>query len=397
MPSASTPFPVPTLQPPLTLAAFRALFPSFRRGVWLNCAGVAPGARPVTSALRKALVEWGDGRFEWMAWEERAEESRNRFATRIGVDPRSVALLSTLSEAAATVAHALPLLGAGSAEHIVVPEMEFRSNLFPWLALAERGYRVRTLPANGTPRRTDDLLKAITPGVALVAVSEVQSSTGARVDPAPIVERCDAVGARLFLNLTQSLGALRFDARRVRAHYVAAHGYKWLLAPRGATWLHVREDCLPRMQPLAPNWKNVEQPYEQFYGGPYALAASARRLDASLAWLSWIGAREALRMLDRLDPVEVERVSLARAAEFRQAAEDLDFEVAPSELPSQLVCVRVDDADAACHALAAAHLAVSARAGWLRFGFHAFNTPQDVIRARNALHGTRTAARRRMA
>jgi selenocysteine lyase/cysteine desulfurase len=397
MPLAHTGFPVPTRQPPLTLAAFRALFPLFRRGVWLNCAGVGPGARPVTAALRKALVEWGEGTFDWMAWEARAEESRTRFAARIGADPRSVALLSTLSDAAATVAHALPPLSPGSAARVVVPEMEFRSNLFPWLALGERGYRVQTIPQAAGVLRTDDILQAITPGVVLVAVSEVQSSTGSRIDAAPIVQRCDAVGARLFLNLTQSLGALRFDTRQVPAHFVAAHGYKWLLAPRGATWLHVRTDCMTPMRPLAPNWKDVECPYERLYGGPYALAASAQRLDASLAWLSWVGAREALRMLDRLDPVVVERVALARAAEFRQAALDLDFEVAASDLPSPLVGVRVVDAAGACHALQALHLTVSARDGWLRFSFHAFNTTQDVLRARNALHGVRTASRIRLA
>ena len=57
---------------------------------------------------------------------------------------------------------------------------------------------------------------AIDEATALVAVSEVLSIDGERVDLARLRAATDAVGARLFVDLTQSLGVLRPDLAAVR-------------------------------------------------------------------------------------------------------------------------------------------------------------------------------------
>lgn len=93
------------------------------------------------------------------------------------------------------------------------------------------------------------------------------------------------MGARLFVNLTQSLGALRFDPAEVRPDYFATHGYKWLLCPRGAAWLVTRPDRVDELEPLAPSWKSTAPPHG-YFGGPADLAPDAGRCDASPAWFS---------------------------------------------------------------------------------------------------------------
>lgn len=52
---------------------------------------------------------------------------------------------------------------------------------------------------------------------------------------------CRELGARLFVDATQSVGVLRFPLAAATPDYVAVHGYKWLIAPRGAAWLYVRD------------------------------------------------------------------------------------------------------------------------------------------------------------
>jgi selenocysteine lyase/cysteine desulfurase len=387
--------------PATDLAEFRSQFPALSRFAWLNTAGVAPGARPVAAALEAGQEAWLHGTFDWREWEWSAEEARGRFATRINTPASSIALLATLADAAATVAASIGNLIRRQAGpiRIVVPEVEFRSNLFPWLALSSPRYEVvRVEPDMDGLVRTEALLAATTPGVALVAVSEVQSATGHRIDAQAIAERCHEVGARCFLNLTQSLGALRFDAQAIGADFVAAHSYKWLLAPRGATFLYVRPEGLPQMAPLAPNWKNAadlhhsDMPYANLYAGPYALASDARRLDASLSWFPWIGARAALALLDTIGAAEVEAHCLSLAAAFRDGARALGYAVTPCERPSQLTSVKLGSAEAAnnlSRALQARDIVTSARASRVRFGFHAFNDRSDVERALDGLRCAR--------
>jgi selenocysteine lyase/cysteine desulfurase len=357
----------------------RSLVPALSQVTYLNTPTAAPAATPVLDALRRAEDTWASGRFAWTDWEAEAEATRELFAALVGGRSEDVALLHSVSEAAATVAASLPR------GRIVVGAREFRSNLFPWLDLSRRGFEVVTVGADGRPFSTEAFCEAIAPGTVLAAVSEVQSENGLRVRIGPIADRCREAGARLFVNLTQSLGALRFDVQSAGVDYAAAHGYKWLLAPRGTSWLWVRPDRLGELSPLSPGWKSVEAPLADFYGGPFAPAGAARRLDASLAWFSWVGARAALSLLASFDAAAIEARCLALARAFGEAAATRGFRLAPSEAPSQTLALRVPEPEALRARLAERGVIASVRGPSLRLGFHAYNDEEDVGAALDAL------------
>jgi hypothetical protein len=65
----------------------------------------------------------------------------------------------------------------------------------------------------------------------------------------------DSVGARMFVDATQSLGVLDLGLTASRPDYLAVYGYKWLLRPRGAAWLVTRH--YGELRPLLPSWKSA--------------------------------------------------------------------------------------------------------------------------------------------
>jgi selenocysteine lyase/cysteine desulfurase len=234
---------------------------------------------------------------------------------------------------------------------------------------------------------TEALAEAVDDRTVLLAVSEVQSMHGYRVD-LPELRRCtQEVGARLYVDLTQSLGALRFDSQAVAADYAAVHGYKWMLAPRGAAWLYVAPSRMEELKPLAPGWKSGPDPYAESYGGPLEYATDARRLDDSLAWFPWVGAKAALEVLVALNASEeVEYYCVGLANRFRTKGEEAGLEMMPQGRPSQIVGVSVRHPEAVQHRLAVHRIAaIRLRHGILRVGFHGFNTARDVDTALSAL------------
>jgi selenocysteine lyase/cysteine desulfurase len=361
-------------------AELRSLFPALERVVYLNTPTASPGARPVLDALHRVEAEWEQGEFSWQAWEAEADATRELFGRLVGGRAEHVSLVSSVAEAAATVAASL------SPGRVIVGAREFQSNLFPWLALRGRGFDVMEVPADQEGVvRTDALLGAIDDRTVLVAVTEVQSSNGFRVRIGDLGRRCREVGARLFVDLAQSLGALRFDVEEAGADFVASHGYKWLLAPRGAAWLWVRPELLGRIRPLAPSWKTVADPYGDYYGGPMDLPDNGRRLDATLAWFSWAGARAALDLVTSLDAEEVESHCLGLAGAFRQEAAARGFTLIPQEMPTQTVALRLPDPVGLRDRLRERRVIGSVREGSLRLGFHAYNDETDVDSALAAL------------
>jgi selenocysteine lyase/cysteine desulfurase len=241
--------------------------------------------------------------------------------------------------------------------------------------------------ANGVVT-TEALISAIDERTTLVAVTEVQSANGFRVGMPAIVARAHAVGARVFLSAMQSVGVLRTSVRESDPDYLVAHGYKWLLGPRGAAWLYVRPDRIAELEPLAASWKSVPDPYADYYGAA-PLAEGARKLDMSLAWFSWVGAKAALELLLSLPRDAVESRALELAREFRDAARQVGFSLAPVEEPSQIVAVVVPGPEELRARLARERVIGAVRGGYLRVGFHGFNDRSDVRAALVALRGSR--------
>ena len=63
-------------------------------------------------------------------------------------------------------------------------------------------------------------------------------------------------GALLYVDGTQSLGALQFDVRAVQPDLYAVNGYKWLLSPNGAAFMYVAPALRERLEPQAVGWRS---------------------------------------------------------------------------------------------------------------------------------------------
>ena len=330
-------------------------------GPYLNTASFGLPPQPAFDALQTALADWRGGRTSWEGWADAVEAARASFARLVGCDPADVATGGTVSEFVGLVAAALP---DGSC--VVAPSVEFTSNLFPWLAQASRGIEVRTVPLA-------DLADAVRPDTTLVAVSAVQSSSGELAGLDDVLAAAREHDALVLLDATQACGWLPLSAQRV--DFLVCHGYKWLLSPRGTAYLAVRPERLADLTPLHAGWWAGEDPHDSYYGPPLRLARSARRLDTSPAWFSWVGAAPALELLERIGIERIHRHDLELANRFRTG---LGLE------PGNSAIVSVDFPDAAAK-LERAGVRAAVRAGGLRVSFHVYNTPEDVDVALEAL------------
>lgn len=359
---------------------FRGLFPALRALAWLDTPACCPLAAPVRARLEHILACWSDGTIDLGEWDDAATRACVRFASWLKVSPASVAAVGSFAEGAAAVAAGLP------PGRVIVGDNEFRSNLLPWLALDQRRNPVTRVATRGGVLRSPDLAAAVDDDTVLVAVSEVLSSDGARQDLALLRQACDAAGARLLVDATQSLGVLR---PFLAADYLIAHSYKWLLCPRGVAFLVAKPARHRELRPPIPNWKTGTQ--QGHFGGPYALAADARRANTSPAWLSWLAAEESLNLLCDLHQPDVEHHCLRLARAARAGAEELGYSVitpAP-EGDSHILTVRINDPARISGALAAGSVRARLLPGCVRAGFHYFNDDSDVSRFLLALRAAR--------
>ncbi|GAA3732790.1 aminotransferase class V-fold PLP-dependent enzyme [Salinactinospora qingdaonensis] len=357
--------PTSSSRPETSAASLREQFDT--EVTYLNTAtyGVAP--RPASAAVHEHERRRAAGRLELAALDEAVDRSRTAFSRLTGIPSHRVAVGSQASQLVGLVAGGLP-----ADAQVVLAEGDFTSLMFPFLAAAERGVRVRSVPLEALP-------EAVTDETDLVAVSAVQSSDG-RV--APIEELCTATrehGARLLLDTTQSTGWLPLPVDRI--DLLVCAGYKWLLGPRGVAFLAGTEEALAGLPPLGANWYAGASIWDSLYGEPLRLADDARRLDLSPVWASWVGQAPALEMLADVGETAIGEHNRALARRFRAGMGLTDTQRAESAI----VSLDVDPQRAA--RLTEGGVVAAMRDGRLRLSFHVCNDEADVDRALNLLCG----------
>ena len=314
--------------------------------IYLNTASYGLPPRPAFDELTSVLADWRAVRTSWEPWGEAAEAARGSFARLAGVSPSEVTIGSTVSGFVGLIAGSLP-----EGARVVVPNVEFTSNLFPYFMHTDRGVTVETVPAAR-------LADAIDSSTTAVAFSTVQSSTGEVADLDAICSAAGDHGAMTIVDATQSCGWLPLAAKRF--DFVIVHTYKWLMSPRGAAFLYVNSDRREDLKPLAAGWYAGEDVHSSYYGPPLRLASSARRFDTSPAWFSWVGARPALEVVEDIGVDAINEHNVGLANKFRDS---VGLE------PSNSAIVSVD-VDGDVSRLERAGILAAWRAGDLRVSFH---------------------------
>jgi hypothetical protein len=238
------------------LSCQKALFTLPDHVHYLNCAYMAPLARPVEAAgitgiQRKSLPSTI---IPAMFFEE-SDVIRERFARLVNGEASRVALIPAASYGIATVARNLPVQRG---QNLVMLHEQFPSNVYSWHRLAEEtGPTLRAVGPSSTAERgirwKEPILDAIDADTALVTLSPVHWADGTRFDLDRIGARAREVGAAFVVDGTQSVGALPFDVQQVRPDALICAGYKWLLGPysTGVAYFGPRFDD---GVPLEENW-----------------------------------------------------------------------------------------------------------------------------------------------
>ncbi len=345
------------------VAAARSVFDL--RCAYLDTATTGLPPRAAAHALTTAIADWAAGTPDLAGYDEAVTTARATYARIVGVDPAEVAIGSQTAAFVGMIAASLP-----PGAQVLAAEDDFTSLLFPFLA--QPGVTVRLVPLAR-------LASEVRPRTHLVAVSAAQSRDGDLADLAAIRAAAATVGARTLVDLTQSAGWLPVTASDF--DFTVCSAYKWLLCPRGTAFLTVRPDRRHELRPVHANWYGGADVWSSVYGGPLRLAAQARRFDLSPAWLCWVGAVPALRLVEAAGVAAIGRHDVALANRFRAG-------VGLPSAASPIVAVRLGAdqplADAPAR-LAAAGVRAAVRAGRIRLAFHLYNTEAHVRDALAAL------------
>jgi isopenicillin-N epimerase len=180
------------------------------------------------------------------------DAAREELAAFVGADASGMAFVHNASTAIATVLGSVALtpgdelLTTDHAYNAVKNQME--------RAAAQAGARVviAHVPFPGATPETaaEAILAAASSRTRLAVLDHVTSATALRVPIGELVAELDARGIDTLVDGAHAPGMLPLDVDTIGAAYYSANCHKWLCAPKGSGFLHVRADRRDLVRPL---------------------------------------------------------------------------------------------------------------------------------------------------
>jgi cysteine desulfurase / selenocysteine lyase len=281
----------------------RTEFPIVREKIYLAHAGVCALPRRVQEAITQYVDGATKADQEFVLPKNWLSETRQLSARFLGVQPEEVAFVGSTSLGLSFVAEGLSFKRN---QNVVIYHDDYPSNVYPWMALCERGVEVRYLNIREYGCiRSRDVIGQVDENTRLVALASCHFLAGYRIDLHEIGKFLRSRGISFCVDAIQTLGA--FPTSLAYVDFAAADAHKWLLGPCAAGLMFVRREMQSQLRPTTHGWHNIRNP--NFVAqDEIEYRRDARRYEAgSQNLIGLVGLRAALELLMEVGVEQIAR------------------------------------------------------------------------------------------
>ena len=365
--------------------ALRAEFPALANWTFLNTATYGQMPRSAADAMSRHLArrdELACG--DYLAWFDDMDAIRESCARLVHCEAADIAFVMNASMGLAALILGLPWQ---SGDEVLTLDDEFPNQLYISAVLARFGAGLRTAAWS-------EFYPSVNERTRLVVLSTVNYATGFRPPLEEVSRFLRQRGVLLYVDGSQSVGALQFDIGLVRPSVLCVDAYKWMLSANGAGFLYVDPELRQRLPATVVGWRSDRdwRSVDSLNHGEPVFAQTAEKYEGGmLPFPSIYGMGAVIDLMLQVGPAAIEARVLDLAGKARAMLCGLGAEVNADE--SQIVTAVLPGADPRELALSLKErrILVSARHGRLRVSPHFYNDETDLETLRDGISRLRVA------
>ena len=360
----------------------RKEFPVVEELIFFDHARVAP----LPERVRKVVTEFVDdatrfGTAHYETWITGIDRARKNFARLINASTDEVAFVKNTSEGLAIVANGLDWK---SGDNVVIPDIEFPANVYPWWNLKRLGVETRMVHAVEGRVLFDDIVKQVDARTRLISISSVECNSGFRTDLSRIGAFCKEKGILFCVDAIQSLGVIPMDVKRDQIDFLSADGHKWMLSVEGLGGFYISKEVLEKIYPVTVGWGNMVNAGD-FMNYEFGFRHNAQRFEeGSLNTLSIHAWGAALELLLETGVENIEQRVMRLGDEVIEQLQRRDLKLYssthPAERSGNISFVMEQDVSRLYEWMLERKVKLTVRDGLVRLSPHFYNNEDEILR-----------------
>jgi selenocysteine lyase/cysteine desulfurase len=298
-------------------------------------------------------------------------------ARLLGAPAEDVVLLPNASEGLNLLANS-PQWSGGE---VLISDLEFPSNVAPWLRLRGQGVSLKVMPTRHGTVTLDDYLSRMTSATRLVSVSQVSYKSGTQISfLRELSEEVHGRGALLCVDATQALGRVPVSVEGV--DFLVASTYKWLLGSHGLGVVYASPALREELRGSTAGWYSIQDLFSPHRFEAFSHKDGAAALMAGMPNFPGIYAlREGLNAILAEGPERIDERLRPLVRELREGLAERGFDLltpAGEEFASGIVAFTHHKPEWLGAELARQNVIVWAGDGRVRVSVHLYNNAADI-------------------
>lgn len=205
------------------------------------------------------------------------KESRVALGVYLNVDVDDLVYVPNATHGVNVVARSLDLQPG---DEVLSTDHEYGACDYTWQFLcAKTGAKyIRQpidLPVVSAGKVVEQVWSGVTPRTRVIYLSHITSPTALRLPVEEICRRARQQGLLTIVDGAHAPGQIELDLTEIGADFYTGNCHKWMLAPKGAAFLHARREVQSLVSPLVVSWG---------YGGNDGQPGTGSRFIDILQW-----------------------------------------------------------------------------------------------------------------
>jgi len=363
----------------LNIQEIRNYFPLLKNGItYLNHASTGPICTPVIDTINEILSERSESKpDEYQKFIAVAEETKELLGRYLNVNKDRIAFTDNTS-------NGLNILAQGvhfqKGDNILLNDLEFPSNVYPFLNLKNKGVDVRFVKSVDGIVTCEDIINAADENTKLISVSYVQFLSGYRIDIEKLGKFCKSKNIIFSVDAIQGLGAIQLDIQKCNIDFLSCGVQKWLLGMQGMAFIYISQELQEKINPAFIGWLSVENAWDLLNYELRLKNSASVFQTGTVNTLGIYALNTVLKIFESYGYKNIENKVIDNTLLLRNKLSNAGFKLYPAELEesnfSGIVSFRHTDPEGLFKWLSERKIIVSLREGIIRLSPH-FYTPDS--------------------